>query len=96
MRCLGVTALKLTQLGFPDDGEGKSWVELAVRMDEHTTAGEKDVFLEECQAFHTKVSLRMRTHLSLMAKNIDRTTWLAARLHRLDWLHRHVFPLVGA
>ncbi len=60
--------------------DGASWVELAVRMQTSISIGEQDELMESLQAFHTKVSLRMRTHLSLMAKNIDRTTWHAARL----------------
>ena len=74
-----ITEDDLTGIGFLV-GSGASFVEVAVHLQRGATIGERELLLEECQAFHTRVALRMRTHLSLMAKNIDRTTWLAARL----------------
>ena len=57
----------------------ESWVKLAVRMEDSCNSADQDEMMPHCQEFHTKVSMKMRTHLSLTAKNIERTTWLAAR-----------------
>ena len=81
LKQLMVPETDLIGIGFANGGEGASWINLAVRLESGVADGERDELLEVCQSFHTKVSLRMRTHLSLMAKNIDRTTWLAARLY---------------
>ena len=69
--------------GIADAGE-TSWIALAVRMQTSISTGEQDEAMSLMQDFHTKVSLRMRTHLSLIAKNIDRSTWLAGRLLSKD------------
>lgn len=57
-----------------------SWVELAVHMQPNMTEGEKLAIVDECFDIQKRVCMRMSTHLSLMGKNIHRTTWLAARL----------------
>ena len=80
LKHLEVTEADMVGLGIADSGARANWIELAVRMERGVTDGERDVLLQECEKFHTRVSLRMRAHLTLMAKNIERTTWLAARL----------------
>ena len=94
LRQLNVTEETLVGLGIDNRGVGTNWLELVVRLEPDVTNGERDIFLDTCIKFHTRVSLRMRTHLSLMAKNIDRTTWVAARLSnlpklRMCWFVKH-------
>ena len=79
LRQLALSEADLVDLGLADGSATASWVELAVRMEQGITDGERDAMLDECQSFHTRVSLRMVGHLTLTAKNIMRTTWLSAR-----------------
>ena len=80
MKQLAVTEERIIGFGFADGSASASWVELAVRMEQGITDGDRAVILDEAQAFHTRCSLRMVTHLTLGGKNIERTTWLSARL----------------
>lgn len=56
-----------------------SWVEVAIWGVDGMSCEEASTWAQPCLEFHKAVSLRMRAHLSLTAKNIDGSTWLSAR-----------------
>ena len=76
---LGLKDEDLATFGVHRGAAGESWLKLALRMEDSCNNADQDAMMQHCQEFHTKVSMKMRTHLSLMAKNIERSTWLAAR-----------------
>jgi hypothetical protein len=59
---------------------GMDWPELALRLDEAMSLAELERFLPTAMKFHTSVSLRMATHLSLTLETINRSHWLAAQM----------------
>lgn len=79
-RFLGVTADRIDALRAATGARIQNWVELCVRMEVSATTAEQDDMFDECTSFHSRVSLRMRSHLSLNSKNIHRTTWASARM----------------
>jgi len=60
------------------------WVELVISEIPGIQQTEIDEVLPSCIEFHRTVCLRAATHLSLTAHNIDRTSWISARLLSKD------------
>eukprot|EP00973_Karenia_brevis_P001438 195359-Karenia_brevis.AAC.1 len=51
-----------------------NWINLVVHLQPNASDGDKAAMMQSCIDLHQRVCFRMRSHLSLMGKNIHRTT----------------------
>jgi hypothetical protein len=61
-----------------------TWVELVLLMDTNLSSDELDRILPIAMDLHTRVSMRMATHLRLTADNMNRAPWMSARIIATD------------
>ena len=83
MKYLDVTPNDLIEMDIHDRAS-LSWIELICNFVPDTTNEEADAMVAFCNEFHTVVSMRMASHLQLTAQNMDRSTWLSARILSKD------------
>ena len=79
LELMGMTQDELDRSRDLTEDATLNWVEVCVTLADDVTDAWADSVMDTCMSFHQQVSLKMATHLSLTALNMDRTTWLAAR-----------------
>ena len=85
MAILGVTPADVASVGLGANVT-MNWVEFAINLNilPHHPHQTVDALIPGCIHLHEKMSIRMATHLSLTVRNIESTTWLAAKLLSRD------------